>query len=123
VPTFFPPELVLPMVAPHDIGQVAARLMLEPTTRVGTHHVEGPERYSARDVAAAFAKALGRSVEAVETPPERWEQTFASLGFSQPAAKSFAAMTSATLTAKFPELSVVIRGTTSLPAYIEQLVA
>jgi uncharacterized protein YbjT (DUF2867 family) len=123
VSTFYPPDFVLPMVAPHDIGKVAARMMMEPPTSTGLHHVEGPARYSSRDVAAAFGKALGRKVEPVETSPAKWEQAMEAQGFSKPAAKSFAAMTSASLKTKLPEEESVIRGTTSLQEYIDQLVA
>jgi uncharacterized protein YbjT (DUF2867 family) len=121
--TFYPPDFVLPMVAPRDIGIVAARLMTEPTTSSGMTYVEGPARYSSRDVASAFSKALRREVHAVETPPERWESTLRSMGFSEPAAQSFAAMNSATLQGKFPDVAEVTRGSTTLQAYIDELVA
>jgi uncharacterized protein YbjT (DUF2867 family) len=123
LPTFYPPDFVLPMVAPHDIGLIAARMLTEPATTVGLHHVEGPARYSSRDVAAAFGEALRRKVEPVEIPPERWEQTLESMGFSKPSAQSFAAMTAATLKGSFPNPASVVRGATTLHAYAQQLVA
>ena len=42
--TFYPVDFRLPMVAPHDIGQLVARLLLEPAARTGLHYVEGPAR-------------------------------------------------------------------------------
>ncbi len=123
LPTFYPPDFVLPMVDPRDIGVIAARMLTEPATSGGVHHIEGPARYSSRDVAAAFGDALRRKVEPVETPPERWEQTLESMGFSKPAAKSFAAMTAATLNSGFPDPASVLRGATTLNAYVQQLVA
>jgi uncharacterized protein YbjT (DUF2867 family) len=50
------------MVAPEDLGRVAAGLLQEPVRQTVIHPVEGPERYSLNDVAAYFAAALGRAV-------------------------------------------------------------
>jgi uncharacterized protein YbjT (DUF2867 family) len=57
LPTMYPLDLKIPMVAPADLGAVAARLLVEPIQASGTHYVEGPERYSSGDVANAFAQA------------------------------------------------------------------
>jgi uncharacterized protein YbjT (DUF2867 family) len=121
VHTFFPVDFQLPMVAPEDLGEAAARLMTEPVERTGVHHVEGPRRYSSADVAAAFADALQRPVTAVEVRRERWIETYRSLGFSDAAAASYAGMTAATVGAHFPPLAEVERGTVSLQAYIGAL--
>lgn len=113
----FPGSFVLPMVAPHDLGAVAARLMTEPPEQGVIHHVEGPERYSPDDVAAAFAAALGRNVEAVSTPRDQLQPWFESRGFSKPAARSYAAMTAFTLDRPdYPANPE--RGTTSLTHYV-----
>ncbi len=61
------------MVAPRDIGQLAARLMTEPIENVGLHNIEGPERYSSRDVAAAFAKALRKPINVTLAERTVWE--------------------------------------------------
>ncbi|MDH6169929.1 uncharacterized protein YbjT (DUF2867 family) [Variovorax boronicumulans] len=119
--SMYPPDFKLPMVAPHDLGEFAARLMLGAAEASGPHYVEGPERYSPGDVARAFAEALGQPVEVVVTPPEQWEQAFQSLGFSEAAAKSYAAMTRATLKNK-DEPEKPQRGATSLNDYISALV-
>ncbi|MGF6346613.1 NmrA family NAD(P)-binding protein [Variovorax sp. W2I14] len=121
VHSMYPPDFKLPMVAPHDLGEFAARLMLGAAEASGPHYVEGPERYSPGDVARAFAQALGRPVEVVVTPPEQWEQAFRSLGFSEPAAKSYVAMTRLTLESK-EEPERPERGATSLEEYISALV-
>ncbi|MEV4883457.1 NmrA family NAD(P)-binding protein [Chitinophaga ginsengisegetis] len=120
--TFYPVDFKLPMVSPGDIGGVAARLMLEPVTQTGLHNVEGPQQYSARDVADAFSAALGKDVKAVEIPESHWIQALEDAGFSAPAAKSMAAMTHATLKGKYTPPGPV-RGTTTLTAYIGELVA
>jgi uncharacterized protein YbjT (DUF2867 family) len=70
LPTMLPAGLKIPMVAPQDLGKAAARWLTDPVERTGLHYVEGPEAYSAADVATAFAAALGRPVEVKEIPRE-----------------------------------------------------
>jgi uncharacterized protein YbjT (DUF2867 family) len=116
-----PADLTLPMVAPEDLGRVAARLLQEPIEQIGIHPVEGPTRYSPNDVAAAFAAALGRAVRVDVIPRENWEDAYRSLGFSDAAARSYARMTA--LTADGPEYPEdPIRGSISLQTYIGKLV-
>ncbi len=123
VHTLYPADFPLPMVAPGDLGRVAARLITSAPDDVGIHEVEGPQRYTPTDVASAFATALGRPVRVVVTPREQWQSSFEALGFSRPAAASYAAMTAATLDGGFADPSQVERGTTSLQAYVGALVA
>ena len=122
IQTLYPEDFKLPMVSPLDIGEIAARLMTEPTEQTGLHFVEGPDRYSSQDVAVAFAAVLGRPVSAESIPPDRWLATFKDMGFSNEAAESFANMTTATLDETFPALNSVERGATSLHDYLWQLV-
>jgi uncharacterized protein YbjT (DUF2867 family) len=122
VHSMYPADFKLPMVAPHDLGQFAARLMLGPAESSGPHPVEGPERYSAGDVAQAFAEALGRPVEVAVTPRAQWVQAFEAMGFSDAAAKSYAAMTGATLDAQEAPPAMSERGVVSLREYITALV-
>jgi uncharacterized protein YbjT (DUF2867 family) len=119
VQTFFPVDFRLPMVAPQDLGQFAAQLLVEPSVRTGLQYFEGPERYSPNDVAAGFAAALGRPVRAVSVPRAEWEASFESLGFSKPAAFSFARMTAFTVDEQCPLPDAPTRGTTSLQEYLK----
>jgi uncharacterized protein YbjT (DUF2867 family) len=121
VPSFFPADFKLPMVAPHDIGEVAARLMTEPPQR-GLFYVEGPEAYSPTDVAEAFAEVLKRPVEVDVVPREQWIQTFGTMGFSPSAAQSYANMTAVTVE-RCERPKNPIRGATSLPSYVRQLLS
>lgn len=121
VRTLYPEDFKLPMVAPSDIGEFAARLMTEPIEQTGLHFIEGPDRYSSQDVANAFAAALNRPVHAESIPRDRWQVTMKSMGFSNEAAESFINMTAATLDEPFPGLDSVKRGMTSLHDYISQL--
>jgi uncharacterized protein YbjT (DUF2867 family) len=86
LPSLFPEDFVLPMVAPEDLGRMAADGLREPVGTEAVHYSEGPQRWSVRDVADAFANALGRPVRVQVTPREKWVATFRSLGFSDEAA-------------------------------------
>jgi NAD(P)H dehydrogenase (quinone) len=46
--------------------------------------LEGPQRYSAIDIAAGFSRALGRVVRAEPVPRETWESLFRSQGMKNP---------------------------------------
>lgn len=123
LPTMYPADLVIPMVAPADLGAAAARLLRAPPDRSAIHYVEGPRRYSSADVAAAFAEALGISVEVKVTPREAWIGAFRKLGFSESAAKSYARMTAVSVDGAYEMPANPERGTITLRAYIANLVA
>ncbi|HEY9799235.1 MAG TPA: NmrA family NAD(P)-binding protein [Leptolyngbyaceae cyanobacterium] len=119
--TFFPTDFVLPMVAPRDIGQLAARLMTQPIENTGLHNIEGPEIYSSLNVAQAFAKVLLKPVKVVEIPRDQWIKTMRNMGFSNSAAVSFSNMTTLALKAEMPPRNIVTRGVVSLESYIAEL--
>jgi uncharacterized protein YbjT (DUF2867 family) len=121
--TMYPADLALPMAAPRDLGKAAADRLLSPAVDAGVRYVEGPDRYSSNDVAQAFAEALGRPVDVVVTPREQWEAAYRKLGFSAPAASSYARMTAVSLDGGFNYDGRSIRGVTTLEEYIRQLVA
>lgn len=122
LPTMLPPDLRLPMVAPADLGVVAARRLTTARHDRAVCHIEGPARYCMRDVATAFAAALGHPVEPVVTPRAEWEAAYRALGFSAAAATSFARMTAATVDAGSGGPARYERGDTTLGAYIADLV-
>jgi len=120
--TMFDPRTPIPMVAPADLGLVAADLLTTPEPPTGERHVEGPRRYSPQDVADAFADALGRRVEVAVTPRSEWVSTFLGLGFSEAGAESYAGMTAAAADDDGAEPTEVTRGTTTLEEYVRALV-
>lgn len=120
--SFYPRDFKLPMVAPRDIGHVAAKLLMEVNVDDRLHYIEGPQHYAPADVAEAFAKALARRVEVVEIPREHWINTIKGVGFSEPSAESMAGMTAITLDGKPEAPSSPLRGATTLQQYIEDLV-
>ena len=79
-----PLDRPVPMVATKDIGTLAARLIQENFTGQRVVELEGPRRVSPNDLAAAFAKALGRPVRAEIVPREGWETMFRSQGAKNP---------------------------------------
>ena len=121
LPAMFPAAFTLPMVHPADLGIVAAERLQSPIDDTGVVYIEGPERYSFGDAAAAFARHLGREVAVATTPREQWEDSFRKIGFSDEAARSYARMTAATL----DELDVPAsprRGRVTLDEYVAGLV-
>jgi uncharacterized protein YbjT (DUF2867 family) len=122
LPTMFPPELQVPMVAAQDVGQAAAEFLTAEHPPLGVQYVEGPSRYSAIDVAAAFEVALGRSVAVRATPREHWFDAYRKLGFSAAAAESYSRMTAIIVDGDYDLPAAPGRGSTTLQDYISRLV-
>ena len=89
IPSFLRPlDKTFPMVAAKDVGRVAAKLIQEDWQRDWSGprvvELEGPRRVSPNDLAAAFARALGKPVRAEVVPPASWEALFRSQGMKNP---------------------------------------
>jgi uncharacterized protein YbjT (DUF2867 family) len=85
VPSFLQPlEHPIPMVATADIGQTAADLLCDRWTGTRIVELEGPARYSANDIAAGFAGALGHPVRMEPVARASWETLFRSQGAKHP---------------------------------------
>jgi NAD(P)H dehydrogenase (quinone) len=74
----------IPMVATEDIAQTAVELLGQSWKGVRIVELEGPERYSSNDVAAALASALGTPVRNEIVPRSTWEELFRSQGMKYP---------------------------------------
>jgi uncharacterized protein YbjT (DUF2867 family) len=118
LPSFFPADAAIPMVAPSDLGEAAARRLMEPAEQTDIRYIEGPRRYTPRDVADAFAHALDRPVDVEVIPRHAWEQTFRQLGFSAEAARSYACMTGTVLDEQDRWPDTPVRGPTTLEDFI-----
>ncbi|WP_018319046.1 NAD(P)H-binding protein [Bradyrhizobium sp. WSM2793] len=122
LPSMFPAELSVPMVAPQDLGRFAADRLLSGTDDVGVRYMEGPERYSPADVARAFSEALGRPIDVEVKPRAEWYDGFLQLGFSEAAALSYTRMTELCVDNGFDMPADASRGAITLERYIDSLV-
>jgi uncharacterized protein YbjT (DUF2867 family) len=79
-----PLDKAFPMVATEDVGRAAAELLLENWRGHRVVEVEGPARVSPNDLAAAFSRALERTVSIKVAPRDGWEATFRAQGITNP---------------------------------------
>jgi len=79
----YPLDRKFSLVATADIGKAGANVLREEWT--GTRYIEvaGPEQYSPNDIARALSSALGRTVEAVAVPREKWTEFFLGQGMPE----------------------------------------
>lgn len=84
-----PLDRAIPMVATADIGRAAAEALREDWSGTRTIGLEGPATYAPNDVAAAFARALGRPVQAVAVPETEWPAALSQGGLSPDAVAGF----------------------------------
>jgi uncharacterized protein YbjT (DUF2867 family) len=123
LPTMFPADMPIPMVAPRDLGKIAADRLMSSRDDTGIRYVEGPKRYTSSEVAKAFSNALGTPVAVDVTPREKWKEAFQGMGFSDAAAESYAGMTAASVDGGFDLSDDPLRGATTLETYIHDLVS
>ena len=85
IPSFLQPlDKPVPMVATADIGHVAAALLCETWNGHRVVELEGPHRVTPDEIAATFARLLGRPVKMEAVPRETWEALFLSQGMKNP---------------------------------------
>jgi uncharacterized protein YbjT (DUF2867 family) len=85
IPSFLQPlDKPFPMVATEDIGRVAAELLMASSRPERVVELEGPKRITPNEIAAAFAKLLGKEVSIQAVPRDSWESLFRSQGMQNP---------------------------------------
>ena len=79
----YPLDRKFSLVATADIGKAGADVLRQEWK--GTRYIEvaGPEQYSPNDIARALSTALGRTVEAVAVPREKWTEFFIGQGMPE----------------------------------------
>lgn len=92
LPTFLRPDQTIPMVSTIDVGRAAARLLCEDWNGRRIVELDGPEDWSASDVAAAFAEHLGRSVAPAFVLPEQRTAVLAEAGVPESVASALLGM-------------------------------
>ncbi|ACO84001.1 NmrA family NAD(P)-binding protein [Clostridium botulinum] len=100
LPTFFPPGMELPMIAPSDVAKFLSKVMLCETPQEKMYEITGPHSYSSSDMAKIFEDVLNREVILQQLLPEEWESTLIQAGFSIDGAKNFMLMTKAVIDGK-----------------------
>ena len=82
MPFFYAPlDRKFPLVATRDIGLAGARVLEQSWTGERIIEVEGPEGGTdLHEVAAAFARGLGRDVKAVQLPEAAWQSVLEAMG-------------------------------------------
>ncbi|MBI2686839.1 MAG: NmrA family NAD(P)-binding protein [Acidobacteria bacterium] len=80
--SFFTPGRAIPMISTTDIGRFAAEHLLSAVTGPRIVEISGPAEYTPEDIAAAFGKALNRSVHLVTHPAEAVVPALLSFGVS-----------------------------------------
>jgi uncharacterized protein YbjT (DUF2867 family) len=85
VPSFLQPlDRAIPMVAAADVGRTAAELLQQDWQGHRVVELEGPRRLSPNDLAAGFARVLGREVRTETVPRAKWEALFRQQGMKNP---------------------------------------
>ncbi|MDB5704950.1 MAG: NmrA family protein [Sphingomonas bacterium] len=79
-----PLDRPVPMIATDDVGSTAAALLREDWTGHRIVELEAIERVTPNAIAAAFADALGKPVEAQIVPRADWEGIFRDQGMQNP---------------------------------------
>jgi uncharacterized protein YbjT (DUF2867 family) len=118
-----PLERPVPMVATADIGRVAAALLQQTWSGVRIVELEGPRRVSPNDIAASFARVLGRSVRAEAVNRQDWEALFLSQGMKHPLPRMrmLDGFNEGWISFERPA-DEILRGTTELDTVLEALV-
>jgi uncharacterized protein YbjT (DUF2867 family) len=121
----YPLDRKFSLVATADIGKAAADVLRQKWT--GTRYIEvaGPEQYSPNDIARALSSALGRTIEAVAVPRDKWTEFFLGQGMpagrTEPRAEMVDAFNSGWIHFGVPGTEH-ITGTSSLTSVIAKLV-
>lgn len=125
LPTFIKLDQKVAMVSTIDVGAAAAQLLSDDGAGKRIVELSGPEDWSARDVAAAFAAVLGRSVEPVFVPSGERAAALAEAGIPPEVAGALLGMYEGIANGLFvrQDCNEQWRGKTSLKAAVERLVA
>lgn len=123
LPTFFPPELKLPMIAPPDVAGFLSDVITCKTSQERIYEIAGPCDYSSSDIAKIFGDLLSKNVTLQHVLPEEWEHTLIQAGFSKDAAKNLILMTRAVIDGKTKhETTNRIRFSTDFKSYLKNFI-
>ncbi|RXA15172.1 NAD-dependent epimerase/dehydratase family protein [Methanosarcina sp. MSH10X1] len=123
LPTFFPPEMELPMIAPPDVAKFISEVIICKTPQERIYEITGPRPYSSLDIAKIFREVLNRNVTLQQVLPEEWESTLVQAGFSKDGAKNLILMTKAVIEGKTKnETANPICFSTDFKSYLKNII-
>jgi uncharacterized protein YbjT (DUF2867 family) len=125
LPTFLLARKKIPMVATHDIGLAAAKLLVEGGAGKRVVEIGGPRECSPEDAAEALTRILGRTITAQQGPEDAMPGALKSAGFSAEVAALFQEMVHGINTdhVAWEAGRARIAGSTELEAVLSKVVA
>ncbi len=87
--TFLPAATKWPQISAHDVGQAAARLVLEHPKAHRVVELAGPDDVCPSDVAGVLSRLLETEVEPLEEPLDQVAEAFTGMGFSPELAQMY----------------------------------
>lgn len=118
-----PADAAVPMVATRDIGAAVAAALRSPPPESEAVDVLGPS-YTPRQAADVLGEALGKRLELVDVPPERWAPTLVEAGLPPQIAELYAEMFGAAAAGRLlPRGDRQVVGDTPLADTVETLIA
>jgi len=123
--TFLPADMRWPHVSAHDVGQAAARLLLEHPKAHRIVELSGPDEVGPSDVAQVLARLLETEVEPLEEPLDQAAEAFTGMGFSPELAQMYQQLhqgiASRRLAFEHPE--AVVRGKDTIEQALQGMLA
>jgi uncharacterized protein YbjT (DUF2867 family) len=128
LPSFFPADAPLEMVATSDIGACAARLLVEDGAAVGAPRIvqlAGPNELSMNDVASRISARLGRPIRVQVAPTSELVPTYTSFGLKPKLADMYREMTEGIISGHvaFDASLPIERGSRSLDSVLGEMLA
>lgn len=119
LPTFFPTEHAIPMIAPKDVAAFIADVM-EKGMEHETAEITGPDLYTPSDIARFMGDVLGRDVTAMQIPREEWLPGLLQAGLSHSSAEYLLGMTQAVIDGKTGFTMPPIHTGTTFAVYLNE---
>src|SRR6516162_9703064 len=112
-------------VAVDDVARVVATVLRDPASHIGhVYELTGPRSVDMTEMAAAFSRALGRSVSYVDVPLDRWQAGLSKLGMPPHTEQHVATMAQLHRDNRYDRIADGVERVTGIPAKsIEAFVA
>lgn len=122
LPTFFPPELKFPMVAPPEVADFLTNIMTCNESYSKVYEISHTRPYSSLDIAQIFEAVLNKKIELQQIPPREWENTLLQAGFTKDAANNFMLMTKSVFDGKAkPSAANQVHAAIDFKEYLESV--